>query len=110
MQLLPRRGSGYIRPMIGKRNPLAEVEWSADALDRLGQLRAAREEIERLIDESIAECRTRAKQEHTEDVGSEKKRAETTKPIEWARIGEKLGISAEGARVRARRRSRGRQS
>lgn len=81
---------------------IEELDWSADALDRLAELRGARDIIEWLTERAVVECRTNAQQSHVDDVGGEVRTSTTAEPISWARIAEALGVSRQTAWQRFR--------
>lgn len=58
------------------------INFSADALERLDQLRELRSLIDYYIDEAVEECR------------------DSAEPISWRRIGEALGVPGNVARAR----------
>lgn len=57
------------------------LEWSSDALERLEQLRDAREYLDIMIEAAVCECR----------------KGRTGKPIAWGRIAGALRISRQAA-------------
>lgn len=59
------------------KNTLNKVRWSSNSLERLNQLREARDQIDHLTDEAVEECRTAAT------------------PISWAKIAAELGVSRQ---------------
>lgn len=71
---------------------------SADALDRLSELRQARDLLCKLIASAVKECRDGAQRPHTEEVGGETRRGAAFGPITWERIGDALGITSDAAR------------
>jgi hypothetical protein len=86
-------------------NPvIAAVEdapWSADALERLGQLQAVKDLIDYMIERDVGECRTTARRDEVE--GPDGSPADNLhRPIAWSTIGEKLGISRQTAHERYR--------
>lgn len=82
---------------------LFNVEWSGDALERLGQLRDARGMIDIWIEDAVIECR-RSGGDTTrwEQVGNETRERRGGGPISWQRIGEALGITRAAAWERYR--------
>jgi hypothetical protein len=81
---------------------LEELDWSADALERLSELRGAREIIDYMIERAVVECRTNAVQHHVDDVAGETRETATTRPIAWERIADALGVSRQTAWQRFR--------
>lgn len=79
-----------------------ELPLSADALERLDELREARDIIDRMIERAVVECRTNAQQGRPDVVGQETRQATTVQPMSWARIAEALGISRQSAWERYR--------
>jgi hypothetical protein len=82
---------------------LDTLAWSADALERLDQLREARDQLDIMIEHAVRECRTNARGEiHFEQVLGEGRENHPPKPVPWQRIAEALGVSKQYAWERYR--------
>lgn len=80
------------------RAALDDLPLSADALDRLAELRIARDAVDELIAAAIHECRTNAVTTFVDTVPDGTRQGTRSRPIPWAKIGETLGVSADTAR------------
>jgi hypothetical protein len=81
---------------------IEELGWSADALDRLSELREAREVIDWMIERAVVECRTNAQHDTIDVVGNETRTGTVATPISWDRIAKALGVSRQTAWQRFR--------
>jgi hypothetical protein len=81
-------------------SPIGQAEWSADPLERLSELRGARQLIDRMLIEAVRECRRSGKSPTIEQVGGETRRGEAAAVVTWSQIGKALGISEQAARNR----------
>jgi hypothetical protein len=86
---------------------IEELPLSADALDRLEELREARNMLEILIDHAVDECRGNGQARYVDDVaqadGSTVTReAVVTRPVSWQKIADALGMTRQSAWQRFR--------
>lgn len=79
---------------------LDDWEWSADALERLAQLRVTQRAVEYLIRDTVVECRTNAVVTGFDTVDDETRQTATSRPVSWRKIGEALGMSGQSAHQR----------
>jgi hypothetical protein len=86
---------------------IEELQWSADALDRLSELRAARDLLDWMIERAVEECRTNAEAtdlDVVQDVDGTTltRQSQRAEPVSWARIADALGVSRQTAWERYR--------
>lgn len=85
---------------------LESCHWSADALDRLAELREARDLIDYMIDQAVKECRWNGATGETFHDDSQPvtvmQGQEWHGPISWQRIADQLGVSRQTAWQRFR--------
>jgi hypothetical protein len=80
---------------------LDRMDWSADPLDRLAELRIIRERLDFMVEQAVAECRAGGMTPFQDDIEGESSReGQSFAPVSWARIGDALNISRQGARQR----------
>jgi hypothetical protein len=80
--------------------PIDELAWSADALDRLGELHQAREMIDWMIERAVIECRTDAVHINgveTDHLHGGNRELRSYEPFSWERIAKQLGVTRKVA-------------
>lgn len=79
---------------------ISTLTWSADALDRLAELRKARETIDEMIETAVVECRESAVHINgveTETLHGGNRELRSYEPISWAKIAKQLGVTRQVA-------------
>jgi hypothetical protein len=78
------------------------IDWSADAFERLNQLRQARELLDIMIEQAVSDCRRNAYSYRGtfETVNGETREVRPPRPFSWTAIGQQLGVSRQAAQQR----------
>lgn len=76
------------------------LPWSADAFDRLAELREASDLLDHMIEQAVIECRTRAQSTSGVEIDTlhgSNRALVSYAPISWDRIAEQLGVTRQAA-------------